>query len=189
MGIVAPLSAVVTTVIPVGLGFFFEGFPGSSQIVGFGVALVAVWLLSSSEGSARLTRLEVYFSVLAGLGFGLFLVCIGHVSEAAILWPMAAARVSSMALMIIIIAARGPRVLPTSRQWPFIVVAGLLDTAGNAMYALACQAGRLDVSAVLAALYPASTVLLAWLLLKERLRGKQWVGVAAAITCLVLIAG
>ena len=189
MGIVAPLSAVVTTIIPVGVGFFFEGVPGLSHIVGFGAALVAVWLLSSTEDSANLTRIEVYFSVLAGLGFGMFLTCMGHVSETAIIWPMVAARISSMALMLTIIASKGPRALPTGRQMPFIAAAGLLDVTGNVMYALACQVGRLDVSAVLAALYPASTVMLAWLLLKERLRARQWVGVLAAITCLVLIAG
>ena len=189
MGIVAPLSAVVATIIPVGLGMFFQGLPSLLQILGFVVAMVAVWLLSSPEGSARLSKIEAYFAVLAGLGFSLFLVCIGRISETAIIWPMVSARLSSMALVLIIMAVKGQMARPTGRQWPFVIGAGLLDVTGNTLYALACQMGRLDVSAVLGALYPATTVMLAWVLLKERLRAKQWAGVGAAIACLVLVTG
>lgn len=187
MGIVAPLSAVVTAVIPVVFSFFMEGAPGMGPFIGFGIALAAVWLLSSPGGSASIQKNEVVLSVTAGFGFGLFFVLMGYASDQAVLWSLVAARAGSIPLMIVIVAAGGLLNSPLKSQLPYILVVGVLDSAGNGLFAMASHVGRLDISAVLASLYPASTVFLAWLILKEKLRPPQWAGVLLSLTALYFI--
>ncbi len=187
MGVVAPLSAVLTAMLPVCFAFFTEGLPRLTQISGFAVALCAVWFLSAPENSSRIKKAEIGLSMVAGLGFGLFFVCIGHVSSQGIFWPLVAARTASISMMAMVLFMKKTRFVPPGNQIPCIALTGILDAAGNAFFALAAQTGRLDVSAVLASLYPATTVLLAWFFLKERLKGQQWAGVGAAVVALVLI--
>ncbi|MEJ2210402.1 MAG: EamA family transporter [Anaerolineae bacterium] len=196
MGVAAPLAAVVSAGLPVLFGGVVEGLPNPTQIAGFSLALAAVWLLSRSEGDgpARLRWSELGLPLLAGLGFGLFLIIIDHASERAVLWPLVAARGASLALMAGLVlgghrgAPSGREVLPGRRLLGLVALVGLFDTGGNALYALAAQAGRLDVAATLSSLYPATTVLLARLILKERLAPRQWLGAVAALAAVVLIA-
>jgi len=187
MGVVAPLSAILTAMLPVCFAFFTEGLPRLTQISGFAVALLSVWFLSAPESSSRIKKAEFGLSMVAGLGFGLFFVCIGHVSHQGIFWPLVAARVASISMMAVVLFMKKTRFVPPGNQIPIIALTGILDAGGNAFFALAAHTGRLDVSAVLASLYPATTVMLAWFLLKERLKGQQWAGVGAAVVALVLI--
>lgn len=190
MGVAAPLAAVVSAGLPVLFGAFLEGLPGVTQLGGFFLALGAVWMLSRGEGDGldRLRLSHLGLPLLAGLGFGLFLIAIDHASERAVLWPLVAARVGSLALISVLAVGGGRGVLPGRRALPLVALVGLFDTGGNAFYALAAQAGRLDVAATLSSLYPATTVLLARLVLKERLAPQQWLGAAAALIAVVLIA-
>lgn len=188
MGIVAPVSAVVTAALPVIVGLFREGLPAFSQLLGFGIAIISVWFLSRSGDNAKIQMRELYLPVMAGLGFGLFFILIDRVSENAILWPLAAARIASISLMSIFITVRQQGEMPTRNHLPIIALVGIFDTGGNTFFALATRVGRLDISAVLGSLYPAATILLAWLILKERLMPQQWVGVIAALGALILIA-
>lgn len=102
-----------------------------------------------------------------------------------VLWPLVAARMASMGILLTFLAIGPRRRMPPARQFPLLIMAGFLDTAGNIFFALATQIGRLDIAAVLASFYPGTTAFLAWIVLKERLNRTQWVGVSAA---LVLIA-
>ncbi len=188
MGVAAPLAAVVSAGLPVVYGAVREGWPGRPQLVGFGLALVAVWLLSRGPGPVRLRFRELGLPLLAGLGFGLFLILIDGASEQSVLWPLVAARLASLSLLVPIALARRGRALPARRDLPLIVLVGLFDSGGNAFYALATQTGRLDVAATLGSLYPASTVLLARLILQERLTQRQWLGAAVALAAVLLIA-
>jgi uncharacterized membrane protein len=187
MGIVAPLSAVVTALIPLALALLTEGFPRQSQLVGFGLALAAIWLFAANEAGSHEFRSEMGLSLLAGTGFGLFFVCIDHISSEAILWPLIAARLASVSLIGCILVARRQLAPPPRQQLLFIALAGSLDVAGNGFFALASKLGRLDMAAVLASMYPVTTVLLARCLLKEHLRRPQRIGLVAACVALVLI--
>jgi drug/metabolite transporter (DMT)-like permease len=188
MGIVAPVTAVVAAFFPVIVGIVSQGLPSPQRLAGFGLAVIAIWFLSQAGNGSLLRLKELALPTLAGLGFGLFYILIGRVSHAAILWPLVAARVASISMLSLLIAVRRQEKAPAPHQLFIVALAGTLDAGGNAFFALATQVGRLDISAVLASLYPAATVLLAWLILKERLVRQQWFGVMAAIVALVLIA-
>ncbi len=187
MGVAAPVSAVIAALIPVIFALFSEGWPGALPALGFGLALVAVWLIAQSE-QAAIRWGDLGLPLLAGLGFGGFFIAIDRTSGVAVLWPLVATRCASSTLLLTIALTRRFPVKPDRALWGLIALSGLLDTGGNLFYALAARAGRLDVASVLGSLYPASTVWLAWLILKEQLTRKQWVGVLAALVAIVLIA-
>lgn len=188
MGVVAPVAAVVTASIPLVFGLLLEGVPAAQHLLGFGLALVAVWLISRTGDGARVQVRELVLPLLAGLGFAFFLVAIGRVSQTAVLWPLAAARFTSLGTVLVVAALAGQRQRVEARKLPLMALAGLFDTGGNAFYALAAQAGRLDTAAVLSSLYPAATVLLARFLLKEQMTRMQWIGLIAALLAVMLIA-
>ena len=192
MGVVAPTTAVLSASIPVVVGIATEGMPPGLVLVGFGLAVTAVWLLSGGGSADGIRRDELGLAFLAGLGFSLFFVFIDQVSAGVVFWPLTAARVASVPLLLIFLLNRR---LPQARwAWPpgnvlpIIALSGILDSGGNFFFTLATQSGRLDIAAVLASLYPASTVLLARLILKEKLGQRQWLGVLVALVALVLIA-
>lgn len=186
MGVAAPVSAVVAAAVPVIFGLFLEGLPGAPQLGGFGLAFIAVWLVSRT-GHAQMRWHDLGLPFGAGLGFGIFFVIIGSVSGTAVWWPLIAARLGSLSAILsaTLIKRQGPVV-----ERPLVAMAvliGVLEVGGNACYILARQAGRLDVAAVLASLYPAGTVLLARFILKEHVGRSQLVGVVAALLAIILI--
>lgn len=99
MGVVAPLAAMMTGVLPLLLSLATEGIPTVAQLGGFGLALAAVFLLTRTGSSEGVNRTELGFSALAGVGFGLFFILIDSASDEAILWPLVAARVASVGLL------------------------------------------------------------------------------------------
>ena len=187
MGLAAPITAVVAVVIPVPVSMVNEGLPESSAIVGFFIALIAVWLISRGDMDSRFEITDLRLPIIAGLGFGTFYVLIDQVSSNAILWPLVSARSASIFVILGIgLLTRGIAV-PAVNQLPIIALAGIFDTSGNVFFAIATRLGRLDISAILGSLYPAVTVLLAWIVLKERLSIRQWLGIVFAVIALILI--
>ena len=185
MGIAAPVTSVLSAALPVGVSAISEGLPHRLQMTGLALALLAIWLISRPEGKMRPEGLGL--ALFAGFGFGSFLVCMRQASTAAVYWPLAAALgVSLIVALVILLAQRTP--LPSAGVFPIVLSAGFLDTAGNFFFILAAQRGRLDAAAVTSSFYPAMTVLLARLVLKERITAVQTMGMVAALAAVPLIA-
>lgn len=187
MGIVAPLSAIVTAILPISAAMVTEGLPSAFQLSGLVLGMVAIVMLSYEHNGAGLRWRDLGLPLIAGTGFGLFFILIDAATEAALLWPLVAARCLSIILVFFVLLARRSPLQMPRKIWPWICFAGVLDTAGNAFFVLATQLGRLDISAVLASLYPAATVILAWVILKERLQRQQWAGIVTTLLALGLI--
>ncbi|MFZ0704770.1 MAG: DMT family transporter [Candidatus Korobacteraceae bacterium] len=186
MGIIAPVAGVITATLPVLVGIATLGLPPAIQLVGFALALVSIWLVARPDGHID-THRGLGLAVIAGICFGLFLVSGKQAGLHTVFWPMVAARAASVIVMgaislLFVSDARPlrPAILP-------ILLCGLLDSVGNALFIAATRHGRLDVAAVLSSLYPASTVILAWLVLKERVSRMQGLGIAGALVAIALI--
>ena len=173
--------------VPVVFSIIIEGVPLPRQIFGFAIALISVWLISQTDFNSRFHLNDVYLPIIAGIGFGIFYILIDRVSESAIWWPLVSARTSSICLVLVIAMIRNKLDVPLVNQLPIIILAGIFDTGGTAFFALAARLGRLDIAAILSSLYPAVTVLLAWIILKERLTLYQWIGVVMVFLAVVLI--
>jgi drug/metabolite transporter (DMT)-like permease len=186
MGVAAPITAVVAALLPVLVGIVNEGLPDQIHLLGFALATVSVFLVSYSVGTTWSSN-GMGLAVLGGIGFGLFLVLINQVKADVVFWPLVAARAASTTVMLLLVFKR-QLPLPTERKlWLPMLVAGTLDALGNAFFVLAAQAGRLDVAAILSSLYPAMTILLARLILKENLGRVQIVGIVLALVAISLI--
>ncbi len=186
MGIVGPVSAVLTAAIPVVFAAVTQGLPGTVQLLGFAIALVALWLISRPQSSGSRPG-GLGLALLAGLGFGVFFVALDQVSSGAVFWPLVVGRLAAVGVMLPLALARRKPVLPPGAPLGLLAMAGVLDATGNLFFLLATQTGRLDVAAVLGSLYPGVTALLAWLLAGEHLARPQVIGAAAALVAIVLI--
>jgi drug/metabolite transporter (DMT)-like permease len=186
MGITAPITAVLAASLPVIFSAFTQGLPGPLQLAGFVLALLSVALVSRPErASGRPEGLGL--ALLAGIGFGSFFILISQASAHAVFWPLASARLASLLFMIVFVRIRGEQMLPKKSVFPLILLAGSLDVAGNVFFILAAHTGRLDVATILSSLYPAVTVLLAAIILRERVSHIQAIGIALALGAILLI--
>jgi drug/metabolite transporter (DMT)-like permease len=186
MGMAAPVSGVLSAAVPVLAGAGLDGAPGSWTTIGFAVALIAVWLVSRTDDAVFAWR-ALGLPIAAGLGFGCFIVVITRASAGSVYWPLVAARGASVLALTIAAAISRQPWWPRRRGLAVVIGAGMFDAGGNALLVLAAHAGRMDVAAVLSSLYPASTVLLAWIVLHERINRWQFAGLFVALTAIVLI--
>jgi drug/metabolite transporter (DMT)-like permease len=190
MSVAAPVSALTAAILPVVVGTFTEGFPGWLTFLGFALALVAIWFISQPDGgpkSVRLRLADLSLPLIAGTSFGVYLILIHQGSQEGLFWPMVASRSAGVATMVIYTLVTHQPFLPPKPVWSLVVLNGILDVTGNGLYILAGQTGRMDVAAVLASLYPGSTVILAWLMLRERINRLQFFGILTALAAIVLM--
>ena len=186
MSVAAPVSALVAASLPVLISAFSDGLPRLITLAGFALALTAVWLISGGVG-IDLQLSHLYLPVVAGLTFGAFFVFLHYGSSTSIFWTLAATRVASISGLLGYCIITREDWFPTRDSWKWIALSSVLDAAGNTFYALSARYGRMDVAAVLGSLYPGSTVLLAWFVLKERISRVQTFGILIALAATVLI--
>lgn len=192
MGVVAPVSAVGAAVLPVVVGFAIGERPAALVWVGLLLALPAIWLVAQApaEGTAATAGLAegLLDGVLAGAGFGLLFVAIGQVPEDAGYWPLAVAQGTGTVVIMVVAVAMRVAWRPTRATEGWGLVAGLLASAAQLLFLLSTQSGLLTVAAVLTSLYPAFTILLAAVVLKEAIFRHQAVGLVLAGVSVALVA-
>ena len=199
MGIVAPIGALLGAAIPTLVDIAVEGAPSRWTIGGFVLAILAIWLITRPEPESSLGPGEgaknaasrpagVGMAALSGIGFAGFYLCI-HQATGSPLWLAALSRIGSFtATAVAILVIRAPLTLDRPRL-ALGAVAGFLDVIASALFVSASQRGRLDEAVVITSLYPAVTVLLARIFLKEHFSPWRLVGLLAALAAVPLIAG
>jgi drug/metabolite transporter (DMT)-like permease len=191
MSAVAPVTALLAAAVPVVAGIADGERPGVAAAVGMVAALAAVVLISAEGGgSFRPSDLRgVTLALGAGLGFGLFFVALSYTDDGSGVWPLVGARTASVVVVgALAVLGRFRAHVPAGDARALTAGAGALDVAANVLYLLAIREGLLSVVSVLAALYPASTVVLAWVILRERFAPMQRIGLALAVPAAILMA-
>src|SRR3954447_7541727 len=189
MGVVAPVSGVGATLIPVLIGVLGGERPAVLVWLGIALALPGIWLVSREEtGVAATGPSGLLDGVLAGVGFGILFAALGQIPESAGYWPFAANQLTSVLAVTAACLLLGgdPRPHAVEQWWG--LVSGVLAAAAGLSFLLATHHGLLTVSAVLISLYPAVTVLLASLVLRERIHRVQAAGLALCGVAVILVA-
>jgi drug/metabolite transporter (DMT)-like permease len=194
MSQVAPVAAVCSASIPVVFSVVAGEVPGAVALVGIAAAIPAIALVSRERTDSDLDRRDrrpILAGVGAGVGFGAYFVLFDQAGTEAGMWPVVSARLASTVVAAVaFVAVVGIRRVEELREGftPLVAATGAFDFAAIALYLAATGEGLLAVVAVVTSLYPASTVLLARVVLHERLQRDQFVGIALAVVAVVLIA-
>jgi drug/metabolite transporter (DMT)-like permease len=193
MGIVAPISAV-SPAVPLGVDLLRGEAPAGLQWAGIATALSGVVLLAREPGAGsgivRRAGLAagVSLALVAALGFGLFVVGLDAASDGGATWAVVVARTSSTLLSLCALLAVSAPLRPPTRLWPAIAAVGVFDTTANVLVAVATTHGSAGIVAVLSALYPLTTIVMARLFLAERLDRTRRVGGGLALAGAALVA-
>jgi drug/metabolite transporter (DMT)-like permease len=188
MGVVAPLSAIGTALLPVIVGLAQGDRPSRYAVLGIVCAFPAIALISRVVDDNPAHRGGVVDGVLAGLGFGMLFVFLGQIGDDAGLFPLAASQVTSVLAVIITATVLRQTWVPRSRGAWSASMMGPLGATAQGAFLYATHHGLLSVVSVIASLYPASTVLLAAVVLREKIHGWQGVGLVFATLAVALVA-
>lgn len=186
MGLTAPVAAVLGAAIPTLFSIITEGLPNPIRILGFVLAVVGLWLITRSEDGAAPEGVKS--AVLAGIGFAGFYLCVRQAGSSSVLWIASLTRTGGLLVTgLIVVAQRRFREITTAGvRWG--VLTGCVDSLGTMLFVRASQSGRLDEAVVLSSLYPAVTVLLARLFLKEHFTPWKLAGILTALAAVPMIA-
>ncbi len=186
MGLVSPLVAIAV-VVPVVVGFASGEVPSSMEIAGIVIAFIGVLLASGPEITGAESMKPLVYTGVAAVGFGLLYVGMAKGSETSPSMTMLTYRATSMVILLVaLIVARGAGGI-TKTDLPVLAAIGILDASANLLFGIASTLGMLSTTSVLSSLYPVATAVLAAIVLRERLRPIQYVGVTVAMIGVVLL--
>jgi len=189
MNVAAPAAALFGAIAPIGFGILTGERPTALAWLGIAVALPAVALLGAGneDDAARSTaRRALLLAAVVGIGFGTFGIMISRTPAEAGMWPLVAARVGSV-IVIGAIAAGTGRPLWPRKAWRLALLSGAIDMVSNILFLLAVRETLLSLVVVITSLYPASTIVLARVVVGERLTRHQVAGLALGTVGVVLI--
>ncbi len=190
MGLTAPIAALLGAAIPTLVDIALEGAPSRWSIAGFGVAIIAIWLITRPDPEGQNDETGhpkgVAAAALAGVGFAGFYLCV-HQASGSPTWIAAITRIGSFTATAVAVGVTGTPLKLSRPSAAFGMLAGFLDISGSALFIYASQHGRLDEAVVITSLYPAVTVLLARLVLKEHFSRWKVIGLLAALAAVPLI--
>ena len=186
MGLTAPVAAVLGAAIPAFFSMFTEGLPGRIPILGFLLAAIGLWLITRTPDGTPPEGIGL--AVLAGIGFASFYLCIRQAGDASALWIAALTRTGGLIItaLIVLLSGKFRDITPAGVRWG--VLTGCIDSLGTMLFVRASQTGRLDEAVAISSLYPAVTVILARLFLKEHFTRWRYVGLIAALAAVPMIA-
>lgn len=190
VAVASPVAAVTGAVIPVLLGLAAGERPRTLAWAGIGLAVPAIALLAAGpagKAGREVVRKAALMGAAAGIGFGLFFFCISRTSPASGLWPLAAARVSTITLVAVFAAAARRSLRPLRDGMPTVLLSGALDMGANIAFLLAARMGLLTITAVITSLYPGPTVILAMIVFRERLTVPRALGLVLALAGVAFI--
>jgi drug/metabolite transporter (DMT)-like permease len=187
MSIVAPTVGALAAAISVGWDVATGGTIATIHWIGIVMSIGAVFLLAFQRGGAPVERVPILKAVGAGVSFAVFFIAMSHTNEASALWPVVAARSVSIPLAFLFALKAREVSLPTKPVLWLVVFTGMADMGASLAIMIAVQRGPLGVNAVLSSLYPAFTVMAAYLVLKERPTLQQRVGIAIAVVAVLLL--
>lgn len=188
MSVVAPISAVGCALLPVIAGFVLGERPSALALVGIVVAFPAIWLISLAVDNDPTHRGGIVDGVLAGISFGFMFIGLGQVGHDAGLWPLVAMYAASATSVTVVAFAKGEAPLPTKVTHLRPAMMGPIGSAAVLAFWFATHHGLLSIVAVITALYPAMTVVLAAVTLKERILRHQLFGLALAAVAVACVA-
>jgi drug/metabolite transporter (DMT)-like permease len=188
ISIVAPIAGV-SAVVPVIVGIASGESPSALQLAGIACALLGVFLAAREPQSAGETRLAagVGLAVLAAIGFGGYFPFMHAAGNADYWWASLIFRIASTSVILVAVAVQRPNVVVPRRVLPWLALIGFGDMFGNLLYAAASTSGLVSVTSVLASLYPIVTVVLARVVLSERVARSQEGGIALTLAGVALI--
>jgi len=192
IGVVSVISTIAATgpVVPVLVGLTLGERPGGLQLAGMALTLGGVALLAFDRRPAQPGRRLVPgagLALIAALSFGLFLVAIRFASRPDAVWGVLATRAGSVSVLLLLGLAFRSRIKPRPPDLPALFAVGVLDVGADVFFAFATTTGLLSVVSILSSLYPVATVVLARIVLDERMARLQQAGIGLALTGVVLI--
>lgn len=190
MNVISPVTAVLAAIVPVVFGIGIGERPAVAAWAGIVMGIAPVLLVSRTTDDhphGRIAIRVLLLAFLSGVGFGLYFILLARAGDGSGLWPLVVSRIAS-AIAIVPLALRTKAFARVSGPTLGIVmVAGACDALANMFFLLASRAGLLSLASVLTSLYPAVTVLLAVVLLREHTSRVQRAGLVLAVAAVVLI--